>query len=1039
MGKGSSGSSTTVQNTAPPQQFMDAYTHAVQNAQNVASQPFQQYQGNLQAPLSPDQQAAIGNIQSAQGITAPYINSAADYINNSTAPLQPTLQPYQAAQSWWGTQAGLNAQNLPNLENQFFAPANQSLAHEQGIGNQAAGTVSPFQQLGSSQINQYLNPYMSQVVNATQAQFNNQNSQQANQLAGNAVSAGAYGGDREALAQSSLANQQQLAQAPVIAGLESQGYQQAVATAQQQQQAQLANQQAQLQGLGLAGNLYQNNAAGQLQQAGIAMQGAGLQNQTFQNIANMLGQQGQQSLGANEANAWLNSQAGYGMANLGNQALNSTLTGANALMGVGGLEQQQAQQSLNIPYEQYIAAQSWPFQTAGWEANIAEGLGSSAGGTSSTSVPGPSVGSQVLGTGLATAGILGQTGAFGNNGWLTGAGTAGAVNSGAFDVGSAASDIPWDIPASGGGRIPHRAFGGGLGTPIALPQGMPNVPDVSMSIVPQGASPHGGGMNILKNFGSTSQTTGGGPSGGQQAMQGIMDAVKIAALVAAFDRGGSVSDGHARRASGGSAPVSISLKPGSYAGSPSVPHMDIGTGGGTVAPPAGGMGAVNDYLSSTAASAHPPPPPPAPAAPAPAPAAPGPAPGPSMNSEGQQLATPGMMSPYGFQLPVGMPLASGPYGDYLNAFNAGNWPGIGGGAGFSGGSEGGGGGMRRGGEVKLDDGGVPAFGDDSAPPMMPSGGMAPAPTGGGHGDWSRALLYAGLGILGGNSPHFGVNVGRGALQGLDMAERQNVAEQRERHQSESERQAAIRLANEADWHKQQLQLQDKRSAAEAEHWKAMEGNQAAMLPIHQGQLQNSIDRTSLDKMKFGQEIVHQNNLENQGRWMPGYGKDESGNQVSGMYFTPKTGGEPIFHPGVTSLQTTKNDQLQDYRGKQLDLNTTKNNQLQDYRQQEMELKKQALSQAKDLKTQQMISGSSGQVLRSASNIMLANPAIKWDKAIDMATKSQGNVQSQVQPPPLPQQQQSVAPPPLPKPGDVIQGFVFKGGDPGNQANWAPQQ
>jgi hypothetical protein len=121
MGKGSSGSSTTVQNTAPPQQFMDAYTHAVQNAQNVASQPFQQYQGNLQAPLSPDQQAAIGNIQSAQGITAPYINSAADYINNSTAPLQPTLQPYQAAQSWWGTQAGLNAQNLPNLENQFFA------------------------------------------------------------------------------------------------------------------------------------------------------------------------------------------------------------------------------------------------------------------------------------------------------------------------------------------------------------------------------------------------------------------------------------------------------------------------------------------------------------------------------------------------------------------------------------------------------------------------------------------------------------------------------------------------------------------------------------------------------------------------------------------------------------------------------------------------------------------------------------------------------------------------------------------------------
>jgi len=1004
MGKGSSGSNTTVQNNAPPQQFMDAYTHAVQNAQNLAAQPFQQYTGNLQAGLSPDQLGAISNIESAQGVASPYINSAAQYINNATAPLQPTLQPYQNAQDWWAQQEAGIAQNNPNLLNQFFTPANQNLNKEQGIAQQALGTVSPFQQLGSSQINQYLNPYLNQVVGATQAQFNNQNAQQANQLAGNAVSAGAYGGDREALAQSSLANQQQLAQAPVIAGLESQGYGQAVQTAQQQQQAQLSNQQAQLQGQGLASNLYQNAANAAMQQAGLGLQGSQMNAGIYNNIANMLGQQGQMSLGANEANAWLNSQAGYGMANLGNEALNSTLTGANALLGVGGLEQQQAQQSLNIPYEQFIAQQSWPFQTAGWESNIAEGLGANAGGTGTTTVPGPSVGSQVAGGALATAGLLGQTGAFGNSGWLTGAGGgAGVVDTGAFDAGAGVVDA--GAFAARGGSIPHRAFGGGMGQPIALPQGMPNVPDVSMSIVPQGSVSHGG-MNVLKNYGSTSTTTGGG-GGGQEAAQAISDVIKIVGTIAAFaKRGGHIP----RRAAGGSAPVSVTLKPGSYAGSPQVPVLSNG-GGGMGAPTAGTPQGLSDYLSSTAASARPPPAP-APAASAPPSASPAPA----AQPPGPAVATEGMMSPYGFALPTGMPLATGPYGDYLNAFNAGNWPGIGAPASF-------GGQQASGGRVGLDDGGVPGMGDDGPPPPMGGMGAPVAPPSDGR-DWSRALLYAGLGIMGGNSPNAGVNIGRGALQGLQAASKEQRENAYERHQAETERQAAIRLANEADYHKQQLQQQDKHLSAEQEHWKAQEGQFQQMMPIHQGQLDIGRGNLALHQDEFGEKTAKDALAVQQGRWVPGYGSGENGDHIPGMYYMPKTGGEPIFHPGVNSATTQR-----------LDQSTANQNAL-------LEMKKQALAQTKDLKTQGMIQGASGQVLRSAGNIINANPGIKWDKAIEMATKSQSNVQSQVQLPPSSQpasQPSAAAPPPIPKPGDILQGYVFKGGDPGNQANWAPQQ
>lgn len=36
-----------------------------------------------------------------------------------------------------------------------------------------------------------------------------------------------------------------------------------------------------------------------------------------------------------------------------------------------------------------------------------------------------------------------------------------------------------------------------------------------------------------------------------------------------------------------------------------------------------------------------------------------------------------------------------------------------------------------------------------------------------------------------------------------------------------------------------------------------------------------------------------------GQWHPGFGKDDKGQDVPGMWFTPKSGGEPVFHGGVT--------------------------------------------------------------------------------------------------------------------------------------------
>ena len=380
MSGGGSGSTNTVTSTSqPPAAYLNAYSNVNNQAQNVASTPYQQYQGNLVAPLSPDQQAGIQATENAQGAANPFINSAASEIGQSTTPI-------------WS-----NAQQ--------FSP---------------------------DAVSQYELPYTQQVVNATQNEFQNQNSQQQQGIVGNAISAGAWGGDRSAVAQGIVAGQEQLAQAPVIAGLQNQGYSQALNEFNTQQQAQI---------------------------------------------------------GANEANNWLASQAGYGMANLGQEAQNTQLSGANALTSVGGLEQQQAQQSLNVPYEQYTAAQAYPFQTTGWLANIAEGLGGASGGSSSTTSPGASTASQIAGTGLAGVGALGQTGAFGTssnnyNGWLSNLFGSGSSFNGA-------SGSPYSYGAAGytgagpfiarGGKVPERATGGGIGNVLPFPRMMRAPPHLNGS------------------------------------------------------------------------------------------------------------------------------------------------------------------------------------------------------------------------------------------------------------------------------------------------------------------------------------------------------------------------------------------------------------------------------------------------------------------------------------------------------------------------------------------------------------------------------
>lgn len=216
---GSKGSQTTTSqsSSAPDPQAYAAYQQLLQRAQGVAQTPYQPYTGQLVAPVNSQQNLGISGVNQYAGVAQPTINAAINQAQTSSAPLT------------------------------------------------AAG------------IQQYMSPYTQNVVNATQAQFNNQNQQQLQNVRGNAIAQGALGGNREAIAEAETAHQQQLAQAPIIANLYNQGYGQAVNTAMGEQ------------GIGLQG-------AGAMGNLGVAGQSAGLQGAQSQIGAGNLQQNTQQML-----------------------------------------------------------------------------------------------------------------------------------------------------------------------------------------------------------------------------------------------------------------------------------------------------------------------------------------------------------------------------------------------------------------------------------------------------------------------------------------------------------------------------------------------------------------------------------------------------------------------------------------------------------------------------------------------------------------------------------------------------------------------
>jgi len=218
-------------------------------------------------------------------------------------------------------------------------------AYGYGMGLTAQGGQGVTPAFSQAGLQPYMSPYLNSVVGSTMANINEQNASQRNALAGSAISKGAYGGDRYGIQQGELARQQGLSTGQTLSNLLQSGYGQALG-------------------------------------------------QYNQNIAQQQADQ-QRKLAA-----------GAQFGQLGTGAQNAALSGAQAQLMAGAQEQATKQAQDQALYNQFLQQQAYPFQKTSWLANIAEGIGSQSGGTSSTTGPSQSSAGSIIGPALSAASMF---------------------------------------------------------------------------------------------------------------------------------------------------------------------------------------------------------------------------------------------------------------------------------------------------------------------------------------------------------------------------------------------------------------------------------------------------------------------------------------------------------------------------------------------------------------------------------------------------------------------------------------------------------
>lgn len=481
------GTSQTSTVSIPPEVLAN-YQKVFGMGEQIASKPFQEYSKDpnaFVAGMTPTQQAAMQNINAVQGMASGDVAAGQQMIGAGTgqgnqlqqASLGTAAEGQGIGSQLYGksmgtSEAGLGAagqiygQAMPQISQAtalgqrygqdaaqnlysgisqaqpYMGEASNLTRAGLGAGQQYANLAGGYlgagtQNVGVGDLNteKYMSPYINQVVKAQQALQAQENETQRSALKGDAIRAGAFGGDRAGVAQANLARQQSMANQATLANTLQQGFSQAQGVAGQQQQlglsADQANRAAQQFGAQQAAALGQQqfgqslSAAQQQAAIGQALYGqnigqgqaiAGLGQQLYgqglgsaqatagmgKDIYGMSAQQAQlqqaaaqgmfgqaaqvaalqQGAGNNMFNYGL--QGGQGIANLGLANQQAQLAAAQAQMQAGQIQQQTDQAGKTALYNQFTQQQGFPYQQVQFLGNLAMGTGALSGSTTTT-------------------------------------------------------------------------------------------------------------------------------------------------------------------------------------------------------------------------------------------------------------------------------------------------------------------------------------------------------------------------------------------------------------------------------------------------------------------------------------------------------------------------------------------------------------------------------------------------------------------------------------------------------------------------------
>ena len=225
MGSKAPATTTTVQKTELPPWLEDITKKNLSIADEIASQPYQAYGGNLVAGFAPEQEQAFGMAQRQAGSTAPLYQTAA------------------------GTVSGLTGYQAPSF---------------------LQGDVSA-----------YMNPFIGEVENRAIARGQEALLQNLNQVSAQAARAGAFGGSRQAIQEGVAQAEAAKNMADLSAQLRMQGYNQAAGLLENDLARQMAGTEVQMRAAGMLPGIAQAQQGAALTDA-ATIEAIGAQRQALQ-------------------------------------------------------------------------------------------------------------------------------------------------------------------------------------------------------------------------------------------------------------------------------------------------------------------------------------------------------------------------------------------------------------------------------------------------------------------------------------------------------------------------------------------------------------------------------------------------------------------------------------------------------------------------------------------------------------------------------------------------------------------------------------